>query len=151
MMYPSKLEARLIFILIGILHSAWPPYGVFHTRLQTGPLAVASSAMQFCSLSPYQRAQDLGDAIRGVCNTTLALLFALALFIWGFVVNKKRAWRTDGGTAAFGAAAMSLSVMSVTNNFVLIFVDDLVWLPSLNWAIVLWQLSTSSAQPKAHH
>lgn len=100
--------------------------------------------MQFCSLSPHKRAQDLGDAIRGVCNTTLALLFSAALFIWGFVVNRKRAWRTDGGTAAFGAAAIVLAIVSVAINFVLIFVDELAWLPALSWAVVLWQLSFRS-------
>lgn len=95
--------------------------------------------MTFCSLSPHKRAQDLGDAIRGVCNTTLALLFSAALFIWGFAVNRTRAWRTDGGTAAFGAAAIFLAIMSVAINFVLIFVENLVWLPTFNWAVVLWQ------------
>ena len=124
---------------------------LLYNRLHSGPLAIASSAMLFCSLSPHQRAQDLGDAIRGVCNTTLALLFSAALFIWGFAVNKRRAWRTDGGTAAFGAAAIFLAVMSVINNFVLIFVDDLRWLPALNWAVVLWQLSGLSPKPKAIH
>ena len=107
--------------------------------------------MQFCSLSPHRRAQDLGDAIRGVCNTTLALLFSIALFIWGFAVNKKRAWRTDGGTAAFGAAAMFLAVMSVVINFILIFIDNLMWLPALNWAVVLWQLSRSLGEPSTLH
>lgn len=99
--------------------------------------------MQFCSLASNKRAQDLGDAIRGVCNTTLALLFSAALFIWGFGVNRKRAWRTDGGTAAFGAAAIILSGLSVAINFILIFVDDLTWLPALSWVVVLWQLSSA--------
>ncbi|KAF8314933.1 hypothetical protein DL93DRAFT_2079544 [Clavulina sp. PMI_390] len=120
LMYPSKLEARLIFILLG-------------------PLAVASSAMQYCSLSPHQTAQDLGDAIRGICNTTLALLFTAALFIWGFIVNRKRAWRTDGGTAVFGASAIILAIMSIVINFILVFMDEMLWLPSLLWAVVMWQ------------
>lgn len=95
--------------------------------------------MTFSSLSPYPRAQDLGDAIRGICNSTLSLLFTFALFVWGFYVNRKRAWRTDGGTAAFGAGACLLAVMSVVVNFVLIFEDQVVWLPYMNWTVVLWQ------------
>src|SRR5260370_40910556 len=105
----------------------------------TGPLVLASSAMNFSSLSPSPRAQDLGDAIRGICNTTLSLLFTSALFIWGFKVNRERAWRTDGGTAAFGAGACLLAVLRVVVNFVLIFEDRLVWLPFMNWTCVLWQ------------
>ncbi|KAF8342970.1 uncharacterized protein EI90DRAFT_3030900 [Cantharellus anzutake] len=120
LLFPAKAEQRLIFLLLG-------------------PLVLASSAMTFSSLSPTDRAQDLGDAIRGICNTTLSLLFTSALFIWGFVINRYRAWRTDGGTAAFGAGACLLAVMSVVVNFILIFEDRLVWLPYLNWAVVLWQ------------
>jgi hypothetical protein len=63
----------------------------------------------------------------------------MALFIWGFLVNRKRAWRTDGGTGAFGAGAMSLAITSTAVNFVEVREDNLSWLQNLTWALVLWQ------------
>ncbi|KAF8342947.1 uncharacterized protein EI90DRAFT_3149971 [Cantharellus anzutake] len=120
LLFPTKIEQKLIFFLLG-------------------PLVLASSATTFASLSPTPHAKDLGDAIRGICNTTLSLLFTSALFIWGFIINPKEAWRTDGGTAVFGAGASLLAVMSTVVNLILIFEDRLVWLPYMNWAVVLWQ------------
>lgn len=81
-----------------------------------GPIAVASSAMTFTSLSSGATAQ-YGMIVRNICNSALSLLFTTALFLWGFVVNRKRAWRTDGGTAAFGAGALVLAVSSTAVNF----------------------------------
>lgn len=78
--------------------------------------------------------------VRNICNATLSLLFTTALFIWGFLVNRRQAWRTDGGTAIFGCGALSLAVISTALNF--LYVDraeDYVWLPGLLWAIILWQ------------
>lgn len=63
----------------------------------------------------------------------------MALFIWGFLVNRKRAWRTDGGTGAFGAGAMALAITSTAVNFVEVREDNLSWLQNLTWALVLWQ------------
>ncbi|KDQ20209.1 hypothetical protein BOTBODRAFT_27626 [Botryobasidium botryosum FD-172 SS1] len=120
LLYPSALEARLIFFLLG-------------------PLAIASSGMVFTSMNEVQQVRDLGDAIRNVCNSTLSLLFTAALLIWGVLVKRKQAWRTDGGTAVFGAGALTLAVMSTIVNFILIPEDGLIWLPSMLWAVVLWQ------------
>ena len=79
-------------------------------------------------------------AVRNVCNATLSLLFTTSLFIWGLLVNRKQAWRTDGGTAIFGCAALSLALVSTALNFLYVHKEDeFVWLPGLMWAVVLWQ------------
>ena len=80
------------------------------------------------------------DAVRNVCNATLSLLFTASLFIWGFFINRKRAWRTDGGTAAFGVGALTLAILSTVLNFLYIPTQDQYdWLPGFMWAVVLWQ------------
>ena len=86
--------------------------------------------MTFTSLSSGATAQ-YGMIVRNICNSALSLLFTTALFLWGFVVNRKRAWRTDGGTAAFGAGALVLAVSSTAVNFLEVKVcqpTTLVWL-----------------------
>lgn len=120
LLYPSALEAQMIFVLLG-------------------PLAIASSGMVFTSLIDQPHVKDLGDAIRNICNSTLSLLFTAALLIWGCFVNRKYAWRTDGGTAAFGGGACTLAVLSTLVNFIQIPEDAVFWLPSMLWAVVLWQ------------
>ncbi|CAE7137804.1 unnamed protein product [Rhizoctonia solani] len=121
LLYPSGIEARLIFLLLG-------------------PLAIASSGMVFTSMNSAAEVRDLGDAVRNVCNSALSLLFTAALLAWGFVIHRTPAWRTDGGTAAFGIGAISLAVLSTVSNFLQIFLNRRIhWLLSLTWAIVLWQ------------
>lgn len=95
--------------------------------------------MEFASLLETDEAQDLGQSIQDICNSTLTLLFTAALFIWGFALNRKNAWRTDGGTAIFGAGALILAVISTVVNFVIITEEGLQWLPGLAWALILWQ------------
>ncbi|MCO5594509.1 hypothetical protein L7F22_048541 [Adiantum nelumboides] len=75
-----------------------------------GPLALAASGMEFTALSSYTdlKTSDLGDSIRNICNSTLTLLYTVALLIWGLAVNRQRAWRTDGGTASFGAGSVGI-------------------------------------------
>lgn len=119
LLYPSALEARLIFGLLG-------------------PIALASAAMTFTGLSSGKTVQ-YGLILRNICNSTLSLLFTSALFLWGFYVNRRRAWRTDGGTAAFGAGALVLAVSSTAVNFLEVKVDRLSWLQHLLWSIILWQ------------
>lgn len=70
---------------------------------------------------------------------TLLLIFSVSLVIWGLLVNRKRAWRFDGGTAAFGAGATILAIVSTAINFVEVKEDTINWLQNLLWAIVLWQ------------
>lgn len=95
--------------------------------------------MEFSALLETNEAQDLGQSIRDICNSTLTLLFTASLFIWGFALNRKNAWRTDGGTAIFGAGALSLALISSAVNFVQITQEGLEWLPGLAWALILWQ------------
>jgi hypothetical protein len=63
----------------------------------------------------------------------------MALVIWGFFVNRRRAWRTDGGTAAFGFGAMVLAAISTSGNFVAVAEDGIDWLQHLLFAAILWQ------------
>ncbi|KAK4057657.1 hypothetical protein OIO90_001305 [Microbotryomycetes sp. JL221] len=120
MLFPSTLEIKLI---LGLL----------------GPLAVATAGLYFTSLAQHPAVVDLGDAIRTTANSSLTLLYTFALFIWGLTLNRKRAWRTDGGTAAFGILAMILGVMGTAVNFVEIREDRMRWLPGVVTCILLWQ------------
>lgn len=120
-MYPSRLEGQVIFILLG-------------------PLAVIAALTQFVPLHPNPKIVSTASDVRNVCNATLTILFALSLAIWGFGVNRKQAWRTDGGTAIFGAGAIILSLVSTT--FTIIYIpsrDQFEWMPGFTAAIVLWQ------------
>ena len=86
-----------------------------------------------------QTVLDLGDAIRNVFNSTLLLIFTISLAIWGFFVNRRRAWRLDGGTGIFGFGAMFLAVITTSFNFVAVKEDGIEWLQHLLYAAVLWQ------------
>ncbi|KAK4693077.1 hypothetical protein P7C70_g9001, partial [Phenoliferia sp. Uapishka_3] len=120
MLFPSNLEARLI---LGFL----------------GPLALMSSFLTFTALSSVGAVQDLGDAIRNTANSTLTLLYTLAIFIWGLTLNRSRAWRTDGGTAAFGIIALILGVTGTAVNFVEVKEDRMRWLPDIISCVLVWQ------------
>jgi hypothetical protein len=96
--------------------------------------------MQLLPISGSPQVTSISSAVRNVCNATLSLLFTISLFVWGFLVNRQQAWRTDGGTAVFGVAALVLAVVSTALNFLYVHKEDeFVWLPTLVWAVVLWQ------------
>ena len=120
LLFPSDLEQLLIFTFLG-------------------PLAVVGAALTFCDLSSSTSTIKTADSIKNVCNSTLTLLFTAGLIIWGFIINKRRAWRTDGGTAAFGLSAIFLAVIGTSVNFLLIKEDRVPWLQAVEWAIVMWQ------------
>jgi hypothetical protein len=83
---------------------------------------------------------NLLDAVRNVCNASLALLFTIALFLWGFFVNRKQAWRTDGGTAVFGTGALFLAIASCALTFLYIpGARQYDWMPQLAGVVMLWQ------------
>ncbi|KAF9810444.1 hypothetical protein IEO21_06942 [Rhodonia placenta] len=121
LLFPSKLERRLIFLLLG-------------------PLALTSAAMQLIRIQTDWTVQRIAQAVQSVCNATLSLLFTVSLFLWGLLVNRKNAWRMDGGTAAFGAGALMLAPMSTA--IALIYIpprDHFSWMKPLMWSIILWQ------------
>jgi hypothetical protein len=114
------LEARLILLLLG-------------------PLAIASGLLEFTALLNQDSSQDLGDAFRNVCNSTLTLLYTSALLIWGLLLNRNRAWRTDGGTALFGVLAVSLALVGTAVNYLEVKEDRAKWLEGIVWCILVWQ------------
>lgn len=121
MLFPSELEAKLIYTLLG-------------------PLAVLAAVMQLMPLQGDERVVNYSDAVVNICNATLSLLFTAALFIWGFLVNRKQAWRMDGGTAIFGIGATVMALASTALTFVYIpSQDQFEWMPVLMWAVILWQ------------
>jgi hypothetical protein len=121
LMYPSRLEAQLIFIFLG-------------------PLSIIAALTQFAPLYPHLPFVFAASATRNVCNATLSILFTISLLIWGFIVHRKQAWRTDGGTAAFGVGATLLAVISTALTIAYIpSHDQFEWVPGLTGAIVLWQ------------
>ncbi|KII95611.1 hypothetical protein PLICRDRAFT_34528 [Plicaturopsis crispa FD-325 SS-3] len=121
LLYPSRLEGRLIFFLLA-------------------PLAIVAAVMQLLPISGNPSVTTVSSAIKNVCNATLSLLFTLALLLWGLLVNRAAAWRTDGGTFAFGAGAIFLALVSTGLNFLYIpSQEEYIWLPGLMWAVVLWQ------------
>lgn len=90
-------------------------------------------------MSSNRTVVDLGDAIRNVFSSTLLLIFTLSLCIWGFLVNRKRAWRLDGGTGVFGGGALGLAFVTTASSFVAVKEEGIDWLQHLIWAAVLWQ------------
>lgn len=95
--------------------------------------------MNFSELASSAAIVDLGEAVRDTANSTLSLLYTLSLLIWGLLINRARAWRTDGGTAAFGAIAMILGVLGTAVNFLEINEDRMKWLSNVIKCIQLWQ------------
>ncbi len=121
LLFPSGLERRLIYILLG-------------------PLAIVASIMHVLRIHDDEKVATVASAVQNICNATLSMLFTAALFLWGCVVNRRAAWRTDGGTAAFGAGALVLAIISTALTFLYIpRRDQYAWMPSLMWSVVLWQ------------
>ncbi|KAI0326353.1 hypothetical protein GY45DRAFT_1348418 [Cubamyces sp. BRFM 1775] len=121
LLFPSGLERRLIFSLLG-------------------PLAIVSSAMHVLRIDDNENLVKIASAVQNICNATLSLLFTGSLFLWGCFVNRRDAWRTDGGTAAFGIGALTLALLSTALTFLYIpSRDQYPWMPGLMWAVILWQ------------
>jgi hypothetical protein len=96
--------------------------------------------MQLLPIRSDHNVISIASAVRNVCNATLSLIFTAFLFVWGLLVNKHQAWRTDGGTAAFGVSALSLALVSTALTFLYVpHEEEFLWLPGLIWAVVLWQ------------
>lgn len=83
--------------------------------------------------------QDLGDAIRNTATSTLSLLYTSGLLIWGYAVNRKRAWEHEGGTFGFGVISITLAFLGTAANFIEVKEDRLRWLPWLVNTVLLWQ------------
>ncbi|KIJ31263.1 hypothetical protein M422DRAFT_783817 [Sphaerobolus stellatus SS14] len=161
-LYPSKLEARLVAVLLGPLaivssimtllpiatykyDTDQVIYNSLASNLTPAMDAVNSSMANVSSTSKFphgdhQQLYDIVDAARHICNLTLSFLFTLSLLIWGFFVSRKSAWRMDGGTAIFGAGALFLALISTALNFIRVFTSpSFEWLSPLLWAVILWQ------------
>lgn len=96
--------------------------------------------MQLLRVSARHKLYETVVAVQNICNATLSLLFTASLFIWGLLVNRRNAWRTDGGTAAFGVGALMLAPMSTAVAFLYVPTkEQYTWMPQLMWAIILWQ------------
>lgn len=98
LLFPSGLEQKLI---LGLL----------------GPLAFASSFLSFVDLSDVPAVVDLGEAVRDTCDSSLTLLYTLAIFGWSLTLNRERAWKSEGGTVAFGIVALVLGTCGTALNF----------------------------------
>ncbi|KAE8228588.1 hypothetical protein CF326_g6474 [Tilletia indica] len=122
LLFPSRLERRLILWMLG-------------------PLALIASGMQFGDFTSTdaQKTSDLLDTLQRISESTLTMLYTCALLIWGLAVNRGRAWRTDGGTAAFGTAACFLAVVNTSMAFLELRFDYLHWLPDLTWVVTASQ------------
>ncbi|KZT72288.1 hypothetical protein DAEQUDRAFT_664226, partial [Daedalea quercina L-15889] len=121
LLFPSKLEKRLIFWLLG-------------------PLAAASAITQLIRVVDTPEVIRIVTQVQNVCNATLSLLFSVSLALWGLLVNRKNAWRTDGGTAAFGVGALILAPISTAISLVYIPARfEFSWMKPLMWSVILWQ------------
>ncbi|KAI0717466.1 hypothetical protein C8Q72DRAFT_786996, partial [Fomitopsis betulina] len=89
LLFTSKLEKHLIYITLV-------------------PLAILAAVMQLLRISARHKLYESVVAVQTICNATLSLLFTGLLFIWGLLVNRRNAWCTDGGTAAFWIGALTL-------------------------------------------
>lgn len=98
LLFPSGLEVKIILALVA-------------------PLALASSFLSFVELSNIPAIVDLGEAIRDTCDSSLTLLYTLAIFLWSLTLNRERAWRSEGGTVAFGILALVLGSCGTALNF----------------------------------
>lgn len=113
----------------------------------TGPLALLSALTQLQPLLPSSWAHII-IATHTTCNATLSLIYTSALLAWGTIVAPRRAWRSDGGTSAFGAGALVLALVSTALSFVCIPAagksstvtsPQCVWIPGLVLSVILWQ------------
>ena len=111
LLFPSKLERRLIFWLLG-------------------PFVLIETGLFFVDLVPpdHVKVLDLSDAMMNICDSSLALLYMSGLLVWGGLVNWRRAWRADGSTAAFGVAALLVALCKTVVSFVHIGYDRVYWL-----------------------
>ncbi len=96
--------------------------------------------MHVLRIHDNEKLVKIASAVQNVCNATLSLLFTASLFLWGCFVNRRAAWRTDGGTAAFGVGALTLALISTALTFLYIpSRDQYPLMRGLMWAVILWQ------------
>ena len=122
LIFPSKLERSLIFWMLG-------------------PMALVQAGMFFADFARFNdfKTIDLADALVNICDASLALLYTSGLLIWGGFVNWRRAWRTDGSTAAFGISVLVVAVCKTVVSFVHIAYDRAYWIRLLSATFTNWQ------------
>jgi len=103
------------------------------------PLALVAAGLVFGDLAESDKFVTIADAIQTVCNSTLTLLYTVALLFWGLFVNRKRAWRNDGGTSGFGVLAIFLALLGTGTNYLEVKEENVQWLSHLVWTVLLWQ------------
>ena len=106
-----------------------------------GPGGVVQAGMFFADFAKFNdfKTIDLADALVNICDASLALLYTSGLLIWGGFVNWRRAWRTDGSTAAFGIAVLVVAVCKTVVSFVHIAYDRAYWIRLLSATFTNWQ------------
>ncbi|WFD34356.1 SF3a splicing factor complex subunit [Malassezia cuniculi] len=122
LLFPSRLEAKLIIWMLG-------------------PLALIQAGFSFANLAPAEntKVRDLGDSIANICQSSLGLLYTVALVIWGGFVNWRRVWRTDGGTAWFGGLSILLATSYTVMSFLFIAYNQIWWFNWVCWSLIVWQ------------
>lgn len=105
-----------------------------------GSLAFVQFVTFFLYLTPRSSiAMPVGNAIQDICESTLSLLYSFALIAWGTLVNRRRAWRMEGATALFGAAALITALAKTITSFVHIRFERAYWILLISWALTIWQ------------
>lgn len=121
LLFPSSLETWLIMCLLG-------------------PLALVQFASFYINLSLISNVNGiLGPTIQEICESTLSLLYTSALFSWGTMVNRHRAWRIHGVAALFGAAALLMALFKTVISFVQIYYERAYWIMLISWSLTIWQ------------
>ncbi|KAI3617074.1 hypothetical protein CBS9595_002983 [Malassezia furfur] len=115
LLFPSKLEMRLIVWLMG-------------------PVILAQFGLFFAYYI-----EDIGVEIQDICECTLSLLYTAALVIWGTLINRQRAWRRDGATALFGTAAIVMALIKTLVSYIHMAYEDAYWILLVSWALTIWQ------------
>ncbi|TFY75955.1 hypothetical protein EWM64_g8059 [Hericium alpestre] len=155
-LYPSIFVSRLIvgvlspLALISACTQYLPLSATSLASTDPGPYKALVANLAIPAL-PYLPLSTLALVTRQTLTTTLSLLFTILFLFWGTYLHPRRAWRAEGGTAAFGIGAVGLAALGTSLGFVCLPGVSLEgpnagmnespcsWLPGLVWVVILWQ------------